>query len=98
MTDYAGIEQAVREIVGRIVTQVEDEHARHLTEELRIQSRQLDAYAARISELETALKPFADVANYFDNEPRYTDEDSPCEAFNTFAELRAAAAALESKK
>jgi len=53
---------------------------------------------ARIAELEAALKPFADVANYFDNEPRYTDEDSPCEAFNTFGDLRAARAAYLGEK
>jgi hypothetical protein len=53
---------------------------------------------ARIAELKAALKPFADVANYFDNEPRYTDEDSPCEAFNTFGDLRAARAAYKGEK
>jgi hypothetical protein len=53
---------------------------------------------ARVAALEAALKPFADVANYFDNEPRYTDEDSPCEAFNTFADLRAARAAYLGEK
>ena len=52
---YAGLDEAVREIVSRIVLQVEDEHARHLTEELRLQSRQLDAYASRIAELEVPL-------------------------------------------
>lgn len=52
---YAGLDEAVREIVSRIVLQVEDEHARHLTEELRLQSRQLDAYASRIAELEALL-------------------------------------------
>ena len=56
MTEYAGIEEAVREIVSRVVLQIEEEHAKHLTEELRIQSRQLDAYAARIAELEAALR------------------------------------------
>ena len=53
---------------------------------------------ARIAELTAALKPFADAANYFDNEPRYTDEDSPCEAFNTFGDLRAARAAYRGEK
>lgn len=37
------------------MTQVEDEHASHLTEELRLQARKLDDFAARIAELEAAI-------------------------------------------
>jgi hypothetical protein len=58
----------------------------------------IEKQAWRIAELTAALKPFADVANYFDNEPRYTDDDSPCESFNTFGDLRAARAALGEKE
>lgn len=58
---YAGLDEAVREIVSRIVLQVEEEHCRHLTEELRLQSRQLDAYAKRIAELEARVSAAAEM-------------------------------------
>lgn len=94
MTDYLWVEDTVREIVTDLVLQVEEEHGKHLTEELRLQSRQLDAYAARIAALEAALRPFAAIAD--DSTANLADNYMYPDCYPMSA-FRAAKAALEKR-